>query len=204
MHFCSVVVLASLASRARGHGDRWPRNAGPSRRVREGESQPDRGRAPDARHRQPGLPALVGRRRDARSVEDLEPVLGPGVRVRRGVRGREAARLREGTGRLEACPLRAVLSTGRQELRLLHGAGLVHARARDRVVDFSNAYYFVNQALVGREGTAIAECEDASRGPQALPPRRAARYDELPVHRRPHQALLAPARYARTTSRCRR
>jgi polar amino acid transport system substrate-binding protein len=27
---------------------------------------------------------------------------------------------------------------------------------RDRVVDFSNAYYYVNQALVGREGTAIA------------------------------------------------
>jgi polar amino acid transport system substrate-binding protein len=28
--------------------------------------------------------------------------------------------------------------------------------ARERVVDFSNAYYFVNQALVGREGTPIA------------------------------------------------
>jgi polar amino acid transport system substrate-binding protein len=27
---------------------------------------------------------------------------------------------------------------------------------RERVVDFSNAYYFVNQALVGREGTPIA------------------------------------------------
>jgi polar amino acid transport system substrate-binding protein len=27
---------------------------------------------------------------------------------------------------------------------------------RDRVVDFSNAYYYVNQALVGREGTPIA------------------------------------------------
>ncbi len=27
---------------------------------------------------------------------------------------------------------------------------------RDRVVDFSNAYYYVNQALVGREGTQIA------------------------------------------------
>jgi polar amino acid transport system substrate-binding protein len=27
---------------------------------------------------------------------------------------------------------------------------------RDRVVDFSNAYYYVNQALVGREGTDIA------------------------------------------------
>lgn len=33
---------------------------------------------------------------------------------------------------------------------------------RDRVVDFSNAYYFVNQALVGREGTAIAGAKSIS------------------------------------------
>ncbi|MGH3066641.1 MAG: ABC transporter substrate-binding protein [Gaiellaceae bacterium] len=30
---------------------------------------------------------------------------------------------------------------------------------RDKVVDFSNAYYFVNQALVGRSGTAIANAK---------------------------------------------
>jgi polar amino acid transport system substrate-binding protein len=30
---------------------------------------------------------------------------------------------------------------------------------RDRVVDFSNAYYYVNQALVGREGTRIARAK---------------------------------------------
>ena len=30
---------------------------------------------------------------------------------------------------------------------------------RDRVVDFSNAYYFVNQALVGRRGTPIARAK---------------------------------------------
>ena len=30
---------------------------------------------------------------------------------------------------------------------------------RDRVVDFSNAYYYVNQALVGREGTQIASAK---------------------------------------------
>jgi polar amino acid transport system substrate-binding protein len=35
-------------------------------------------------------------------------------------------------------------------------AQVSYTPARDRVVDFSNAYYFVNQALVGREGTAIA------------------------------------------------
>jgi polar amino acid transport system substrate-binding protein len=30
---------------------------------------------------------------------------------------------------------------------------------RDKVVDFSNAYYYVNQALVGREGTGIASAK---------------------------------------------
>ncbi len=30
---------------------------------------------------------------------------------------------------------------------------------RDKVVDFSNAYYYVNQALVGREGTSIASAK---------------------------------------------
>ncbi|MEX0849996.1 MAG: ABC transporter substrate-binding protein [Gaiellaceae bacterium] len=34
--------------------------------------------------------------------------------------------------------------------------------AREKVVDFSNAYYFVNQALVGREGTAIARAKSIS------------------------------------------
>lgn len=33
---------------------------------------------------------------------------------------------------------------------------------RDRVVDFSNAYYFVNQALVGREGTQIANTKSVA------------------------------------------
>jgi polar amino acid transport system substrate-binding protein len=35
-------------------------------------------------------------------------------------------------------------------------AQVSYTAQRDRAVDFSNAYYFVNQALVGREGTRIA------------------------------------------------
>jgi polar amino acid transport system substrate-binding protein len=35
-------------------------------------------------------------------------------------------------------------------------AQVSYAPERDRAVDFSNAYYYVNQALVGREGTRIA------------------------------------------------
>ena len=65
--------------------------------------------------------------------------------------------------------------------------------ARERAVDFSNAYYYVNQALVGRAGTPIAS---ASTRAELRPytSRRAARDDELPVHRRPHPAELATAR----------
>jgi polar amino acid transport system substrate-binding protein len=35
-------------------------------------------------------------------------------------------------------------------------AQVSYAPERDRAVDFSNAYYYVNQALVGRRGTRIA------------------------------------------------
>jgi len=35
-------------------------------------------------------------------------------------------------------------------------AQVSYTPARDKAVDFSNAYYFVNQALVGRKGTGIA------------------------------------------------
>jgi len=41
-------------------------------------------------------------------------------------------------------------------------AQVSYTPARDKVVDFSNAYYFVNQAVVGREGTAIANAKSIS------------------------------------------
>jgi polar amino acid transport system substrate-binding protein len=41
-------------------------------------------------------------------------------------------------------------------------AQVSYTPARDKVVDFSNAYYFVNQALVGREGTNIARAKSIS------------------------------------------
>ena len=64
---------------------------------------------------------------------------------------------------------------------------------RDRVVDFSNAYYFVNQAVVGRRGTAIARAKSIA----ALRPYRlgAARgttsYQYIVNHIRPSQQPLA-------------
>jgi polar amino acid transport system substrate-binding protein len=65
--------------------------------------------------------------------------------------------------------------------------------ARDKVVDFSNAYYYVNQALVGRRGTAIAN----SKSIAALKPYRlgAARgttsYQYIVRNVRPSSAPLA-------------
>lgn len=38
-------------------------------------------------------------------------------------------------------------------------AQVSYTAERDKAVDFSNAYYFVNQALVGRDGTAIADAK---------------------------------------------
>jgi polar amino acid transport system substrate-binding protein len=64
---------------------------------------------------------------------------------------------------------------------------------RDRVVDFSNAYYFVNQAVVGRRGTAIAR----ARSIRALRPYRlgaqrgTTSYGYIVNHIRPSQRPLA-------------
>jgi polar amino acid transport system substrate-binding protein len=64
---------------------------------------------------------------------------------------------------------------------------------RDRVVDFSNAYYFVNQAVVGRRGTAIAR----ARSVRALRPYRlgaqrgTTSYGYIVEHIRPSQRPLA-------------
>jgi polar amino acid transport system substrate-binding protein len=41
-------------------------------------------------------------------------------------------------------------------------AQVSYSPERDRAVDFSNAYYFVNQAVVGREGTDIANAKSVA------------------------------------------
>jgi polar amino acid transport system substrate-binding protein len=64
---------------------------------------------------------------------------------------------------------------------------------RDRVVDFSNGYYFVNQALVGRKGTGIARAKSVS----ALKPYRlgaqrgTTSYEYIVRNIRPNQDPLA-------------
>ena len=72
-------------------------------------------------------------------------------------------------------------------------AQVSYTPARDRVVDFSNAYYFVNQALVGREGTGIAN----ARTRAALRPYRlgaqlgTTSYQYIVDHIRPSERPLA-------------
>jgi polar amino acid transport system substrate-binding protein len=41
-------------------------------------------------------------------------------------------------------------------------AQVSYSPERDKVVDFSNAYYFVNQAIVGRKGTPIASAKSVA------------------------------------------
>jgi polar amino acid transport system substrate-binding protein len=72
-------------------------------------------------------------------------------------------------------------------------AQVSYTPARDRAVDFSNAYYFTNQALVGREGTPIA----SARSIRALRPYRlgaqlgTTSYQYIVDHIRPSQRPLA-------------
>ena len=161
----ALVVLAIPSgtdrprTRARRDRNRHHVRRGPDPGLREGEPEPDERRPADARHRQPGVPALVGRRRDAEAVEDLEPVQRPGLRVGGRLRGREAARLREGARWTGSTP-RSPSRTG----RATRTSTSTWRRSRTRPsaiasVDFSNAYYYVNQALVGREGTQIASAK---------------------------------------------
>lgn len=72
-------------------------------------------------------------------------------------------------------------------------AQVSYTPARDKVVDFSNAYYFVNQALVGRDGTPIANAKSIA----ALKPYRlgaqlgTTSYQYIVDHIRPDERPLA-------------
>ena len=70
--------------------------------------------------------------------------------------------------------------------------------ARAKVVDFSNSYYDVNQAIVVLNGTPIAKAERSIAGLQAVQARRPARDDELPVR---SVDQIKPKKPARSTTR---
>jgi polar amino acid transport system substrate-binding protein len=72
-------------------------------------------------------------------------------------------------------------------------AQVSYTPARDKVVDFSNAYYFVNQAVVGRKGTGIASAKSISAlRPYRLGAQRGTTsYGYIVDHIRPDSAPLA-------------
>ena len=133
------------------------------RRVLQGEPDPGHAGHAHDRHRHPGVPALLRRRR---------PDQRPGLRVGRGLRrGRELGFTPE-RGHLDGRAVQQVLRPRRQGLRLRHQPDLDHARSAQKAVDFSNGYYTVNQAVVAlkdspiADATTLAELQAAKLGAQ--------------------------------------
>ena len=144
------------------------------------------------RRGQPGLPAVVRRRREDEAVEGLRPVQRQGLRVRRRVRRREGARLHEGAGQVDGRAVRQLVPPGQEVVRLLPHPGLVHPRARSggRLLDV---------VLLRQPGRRRAQVDADREGEvdlraQALQARSAGRDDELHVHHALHQAELGSAR----------
>ena len=96
------------------------------------------------------------------SLQGLRPVQRQGLRVRRRVRGRPAARLREvRTVKWSVVPFTKSFRPGQEAVRLLHHPGLVQPRPREGR-RFLESYYFVNQAVVGRKGKPIAKARSVA------------------------------------------
>ena len=152
------------------------------------------GRAAQPRHRQPGVPAVVGRRREE-AVGGLEPGERQGLRVRGRVRGREAARLLEEAGRLER---RAVHATRSGPARSRSTSTWRRSRSTSR----ARAERLVLELVLLRQPGGRRQRRDADRArpnrrrPQAVQARRAGRHHELRLHRRTSSARSqSPAVY---------
>ena len=59
---------------------------------------------------------------------------------------------------MEGRAVREVVRAGQEDVRRVHGPGLVLAGPA-KAVDFSNSYYFVNQAVVGIKGAPITKAK---------------------------------------------
>ena len=99
-----------------------------------------RSRTPHAhgRRRQPGLPALVRRRREDEALEGQRPLQRQGLRIRRRLRRREAARLYEGAGEVDRRPVQQLVPAGEEAVRPLSDPGVLQPE-RAKAVDFSKA-----------------------------------------------------------------
>ena len=182
------------ARRRRG-GDGTPaaarRAADP--RLREGQPEPRRRRQADGRHRQPRLPALVRRRRKKKPWKVNDPTNGKGFEsaVAYAVASSSASRRAEvavdGT-----CPSTTRTSPGKKHFDFdINQISFTPQRAQ--AVDFSKAYYFVNQARRRPQGHADRRpCARSTA--QEVQARRPDRDDELRLHHRHDQAELEAAR----------
>src|SRR5579884_533431 len=175
---------------ARGAGrarHRRPCRGAPARELPDGQL-----RAADDRHRQPRLPAVVCGRHAHLEVEDQRPVDRQGLRVGRRVRDRREARLLEEQGQVGLRAVQQGVRARPEVVRLRHQPDLLHAGPREGRL--------VQRLLLRREPGDRRQQghEDRLRpereGPAALPPRRRARNDELPVHQGPDQAVADAGR----------
>ena len=94
------------------------------------------------------------------AVEDLEPVQrARATSPRSPTRSPGSSASRRRQVEWTPCRSRSRTAPGKKPFDFVHGQVSVHARARARRSTSRTPYYFVNQALVGREGTPIAEAK---------------------------------------------
>ena len=148
----------------------------------------------------PAFPPWWGGAREE-AVEGLEPGQRPGLRVGRRVRGREAARLREEAGRLDAVLVSTASFRPGKKPFDFYIAQVSYPPERAKDVDFSNSYYFVNQAVVANAGTPIASVKTVA-GLRRTGSGAHDRDDELRLHRqRSSSRRRSRTCTTRTTSR---
>ena len=132
-------------------------------------------------------PWFAGGETKGRPWKINDPAKGQGLRVGGRLRGREAARLRQGRGRLGLHAVQQGDRAGQEGLRLRDQPDLVHAGAGEgahlqRLV--------LQRQPVDRRPEGEADLVGAlGQRPAQVQARRTARDDELPVHRQQHQAV---------------
>ena len=156
--------LGVSRSRARRHGDRQPGDRRPGRLLREGEPRPDQGRRLTS-GRTTRFPPWWGGG-EMRKPWKVEPYSGQGYES--AVAYAVARQLGFTKAQVDWRAVPFGSRTGRATSRSFYMAQVSFTPQRERVVDFSNAYYYVNQALVGREGTAIASASTRGVRPYRL------------------------------------
>ena len=147
----------------------------------------------------PAYPPWYGGKQGHVAVEDRRPVQRPGLRVRRGVRGRQASSAtRRAKVKWAYVPFVKSYAPGKKSFRLRHGRRSPTLPERAKVVDFG-------PGLLRREPGDRRPERDADRegavdcGAEAVHARCAARHDELQVHPLDGSSRRASRSSTRTT-----